>query len=110
MSTKPRLAIQVANTVTGEYDVRLPLPKPLWLDPASGRVVRRVPEFGHVAQVIGFVEDPARFEVDLTWASWILGPVDGDETVVGMFAVVLLHDGDMATLTTPITRVQEVSA
>lgn len=102
------ISIHLANTATGEYDVRLPLPKPLHCDPATGRITRRQAEYD-IDQVIGFTSDPDEFEVDITWQEWVASDPVCSAVIEGMFPVVT-HAGGMATLTLPVTRATEASA
>lgn len=96
------ISIHIANTRSGDYDVRLPLPKPLHCDPNTGRITRPIPG-RDIKQIVGFAVDPDEFEVDITWREWAgSDPMDPDD-IVGLFPVVL--DGGMATLTVPVTQV-----
>lgn len=95
------ISIHLANTASGEYDVRLPLPKPLRCDARTGRITRSDTT---VDQIIGFAGDPDEFEVDLLWEEWAgSDPLDPDD-IVGLFPVVS-EGGQFATLTVPVSGV-----
>lgn len=97
------ISIHLANTASGDYDVRLPLPKPLHCAPTNGRITRPVPG-RDIDQVVGFTGDPDEFEVDLTWQEWASSdPLDPDD-IHGLFPVVSAG-GAFATLNVPVTGV-----
>lgn len=98
------ISIHLANTADGEYDVRLPLPKPLHCDATTGRITREVPG-SDVVQVVGFTVDPDEYEVDTLWSEWAgSDPMDPDD-IIGLFPVVVVTSGGMATLTFPVRQV-----
>lgn len=102
------VSLHLANTYSGEYDVRWPLPKPLHCDSRTGRITR--PADGRTfTQVVGFVEDPDEETLDLTWDEWATDSrahrdrFDPD-LVEGLFPVVV-DGGRFATLTLPVRGV-----
>lgn len=103
------ISLHLANTYSGEYDVRLPLPKPLHCDATTGRITR--PADGRTfTQVIGFVEDPDDEPEDLlTWHEVVNGGPDDHgvepENLLGTFPVVCEANGEFATLTLPVRGV-----
>jgi hypothetical protein len=96
------ISIHLANTVSGDYDVRLPLPKPLHCDAVTGRIVRGEND---IRQVVGFTSDPDEFDVDLTWQEWAESDPLTPDDIWGLFPVVIDTPGDIATLTVPVTGV-----
>lgn len=98
------ISIHLANTIDGEYDVRLALPKPLHCDPPTGSLVHSYHSSG-IVQVVGFTSDPDEFEVDIEWSEWAgSDPMDPSD-IVGLFPVVASADDNMATLTLPVLSV-----
>lgn len=97
------VSIHLANTPSGEYDVRLPLPKPLHCTVDKGLIVRGG---GDIMQVIGFASEMDDEIVDVTWSEWAGQDRACDpDDVYGTFPVVICDDQNIATLTVPVTRV-----
>lgn len=96
-------SIHLSNTPSGEYNPKLPLPKPFHCDAKTGRIVRGYPD---VAQVIGFAADPDEQEVDWTWfeLAGMDSSSDFADTAYGTFLVVCDHAGAFATLTLPVSK------
>lgn len=95
------ISIQIANTITGEYDVKLPLPKPLHCD-SGGNVIR--PHAVNADQVIGFANRPDSGRLDLLWKTWVDAPSLDAGAVLGMFPVII-SDGHIASLNRPVSGV-----
>lgn len=99
------ISIHLANTASGDYDVRLPLPKPLHCD-EIGFITRKGPEYADLVQVVGFAINPDDYEVDKSWGEWAdrdpMTPYD----VIGCFPVVVTADDEMAALTVPVTEIR----
>ena len=96
------VTIHLANSASGEYDVRFPLPKPLHCTD-KGLIARGG---GDVVQVIGYASEIDSETADITWDKWACHnrAFDPDD-VYGMFPVVICYDQIPATLTLPVTRV-----
>lgn len=97
------ISIQPANTVTGEYDVRKPLPYPFHIDAATGDVGRQDFWKGDPARLLGFQKSADVQHVDLWLNDWAKSPA----AAVGMFPVFVSKDGGMYNYTTPISDVTE---
>lgn len=95
------VSIHLANTVSGAYDVRRQLPKPMHCDADDGTITRGSPSL-EVVQVVGFALDPEDFDVAVDWDDFY--PMKPDE-VIGTFPVVATRDGGMATLILPVSHV-----
>lgn len=95
-----KFSIQPANTESGEYDVKLPLPHPFHTD-GDGEVIDHI--VMDKAHVIGFCKTSDPGTIDLTWPGFLVDP----QSAVGMFMVTVDMGGQFATWTTPISRVAE---
>lgn len=93
------ITIQPGNTTTGEYDVHKPLPYPYHVDAATGDVDRQDFFKGTPAAVIGFQDDADVQVVDLLWKDAAADP----DRIVGKFPVLVDSNGNIYSLTVPIT-------
>lgn len=114
----PVVSLHIANTVTGEYDVRQPLPYPFHLD-ADGNVTRQDFWRGEPLKLLGFQSDPDVHEVDLLVEDWLptaaagyaaasgaCSPVDA----VGMWPVFRDADGTIWSHRFPVDQVSRIEA
>ena len=97
------ISLHLANTANGDYDARLPLPKPLHCGPITGRLNSRNAATD-IVQVIGFTSEPDDEVVDTTWYEWVDGGPEPDD-VIGTFPVVVIVGGEIATLSLPVRKV-----
>lgn len=95
------ISIKIANTRTGDYDVKLALPKPFHCN-TFGSVIRPNPTGAD--QVIGFTDEPDSERIDLFWQTWVDAPALDAGAVIGKFPVII-SDGNIATLTLPVSGV-----
>lgn len=93
-------SIQVANTATGEYDVRQPLPYPYHIDP-DGTVLRQDFWRGEPARLAGFQQHADVQHVDLLAHVWL---ADDSEAPQGWFPVFIDADGGMWSHRFPVAN------
>lgn len=94
------VSLHLNNTLTGEYDPKKPLPKPLHCDPETGMITRKQP-FSTVDQVIGFTDKPIPGHITVLWGEF---DQTDPEQVLGMLPVVI-DDGQISTMLSPIDKV-----
>lgn len=95
--------IHIANTTSGEYDVRKPLPYPFHIND-DGSVDRQDFWRGTPARLAGFQRESDVQHVDVFAHDWLSGDVD----VEGMFPVFIDNGGGMWSHTFPVTHVTVV--
>lgn len=108
------VSLHIANTVTGEYDVRKPLPYPFHLD-AEGNVLSQDFWRGEPIKLLGFQESPDVHEVNLLVEDWLptatsptTSQVVGPVAAVGMWPVFLDADGTIWAHRFPVDNVSRV--
>ena len=113
-STTTKARIQQANTTTGEYDVREPLPYPFYIN-ADGTIDRQDVWKGQPLRLAGFQRDAHVQHVDVLAETWLaelaLSEAQGTKPnldVVGMFPVFIDKGGSMWNSTLPIETAEVV--
>ena len=97
-TTTATYSIHLANTKSGEYDVRLPLLKPFHIN-KDGVVVRHEMEEG--SRVVGFMDSPEPGPLTLHWAAFEADP----SSAIGKYLVIAGIYGSLSSYQFPITRV-----
>lgn len=98
------IAFQVANTVTGAYDVHKPMPFPFQVDDSGLVADPAILDEVH-ARLLGFQNDVDEQHVDLAWVVAAAAP----QEALGKFPV-FVSEGRIWTYRLPVTSAEVVGA
>lgn len=97
------LTIQLANTTTGEYDVKKPKPYPYHIDSQTFDVGRQDVWNGDPARLLGFQYTAEDQRVTLFTKEWAQDP----QLALGMYPVFVKANGGIYSMTLPVESVVE---